>query len=130
MKKTLFLVPVVVAVFLSGCAATAGNEALKDVSQQTIDAKITEGKSTKADVQAAYGAPNKVSYDNGLEVWNYEYARATPQAVNFIPVVNLFARAADVNKKTLTVLFDDKGVVKKYSYAASQNVVKGGLAAE
>ncbi|AQH05951.1 hypothetical protein A9R05_44160 (plasmid) [Burkholderia sp. KK1] len=127
MKKISFLVPVIVAAMLAGCA-TAGNEHLESASQETVGASIVQGKSTKADVSNAYGAANKVSFtDSGLEIWTYEYAHATPKAINFVPVANLFVHGADVQKKSLTVLFDDKGVVKKFTFAASNDVVKGGI---
>lgn len=128
MKKTFVVASVLLAALLAGCA-TAGNEHLKGVSQQSVSQTIAEGKTTKADVAAAFGSANKVSFtDSGLEIWSYEYAHATPKVINFVPVANLFAHGADVAKKTLTVLFDDKGIVKKYTFAETNDVVKGGIA--
>jgi outer membrane protein assembly factor BamE (lipoprotein component of BamABCDE complex) len=129
MRKILVAASVAALAALAGCAVSAGNEALKDQNQTSVGSSIIESKSTKADVQAVFGSANKVSFtDSGLEVWSYEYAHATPQAINYVPVLNLLAHGADVKKKTLTVLFDDKGVVKKCTFAESSDVVRGGLA--
>ncbi len=129
MRKILVVVLITASAVLAGCAVSAGNEALKDQSQTTVGNSIVEGKTTKADVQAAFGSANKVSFtDAGLEIWNYEFDHATPQAINYVPVLNLLAHGANVEKKTLTVLFDEKGFVKKYTFAESSNVVRGGIA--
>lgn len=129
MKKILAAVSIAASAVLAGCAVSAGNEALKNQSQTSVGSSTVEGKSTKADVQAAFGSANKVSFtDTGLEIWNYEFDHATPQAINYVPVLNLLAHGANVEKKTLTVLFDEKGIVKKYTFAESSNVVRGGIA--
>jgi outer membrane protein assembly factor BamE (lipoprotein component of BamABCDE complex) len=129
MKKIPVAVSIAVSAVLAGCAVSAGNEALKDQSQTSVGSSIVEGKSTTADVQAAFGSANKVSFtDAGLEIWNYEFDHATPQATNYVPVLNLLAHGANVEKKTLTVLFDERGIVKKYTFAESSNVVRGGIA--
>jgi len=48
-------------------------------------------------------------------------------AVNFIPFVNMLGTSATGTKKELTVLFDDKGIVKRYSMSESPVQVKTGL---
>ncbi|RAS32063.1 hypothetical protein [Paraburkholderia bryophila] len=129
MRKILVVVSITASAVLAGCAVSAGNVALKDQSQTTVGNSIVEGKTTKADVQAAFGSATKVSFtDAGLEICNYEFDHATPQAINYVPVLNLLAHGANVEKKTLTVLFDEKGIVKKYTFAESSNVVRGGVA--
>ncbi|RQR98592.1 hypothetical protein [Burkholderia sp. Bp8991] len=129
MRKILVAASVAASAVLAGCAVSAGNEALRDQSQTSVGNSIVEGKSTKVDVQTAFGSANKVSFtDAGLEIWNYEFDHATPQAINYVPVLNLLAHGANIEKKTLTVLFDEKGIVKKYTFAESSNVVRGGIA--
>jgi outer membrane protein assembly factor BamE (lipoprotein component of BamABCDE complex) len=129
MREILVVVSIAASAVLVGCAVSAGNEALRDQSQTSVGSSIVEGKSTKADVQTAFGSANKVSFtDAGLEIWNYEFDHATPQAINYVPVLNLLAHGANVEKKTLTVLFNEQGIVKKYTFAESSNVVRGGIA--
>lgn len=129
MEKILVVVSIAASAVLAGCAVSAGNEAPKDQSQTSVGNSIVEGKSTRADVQAAFGSANTVSFtDTGLEIWSYEFDHAMPRAINYVPVLNLLAHGANVEKKTLTVLFDEKGIVKKYTFAESSNVVRGGIA--
>jgi outer membrane protein assembly factor BamE (lipoprotein component of BamABCDE complex) len=125
--KSLFLAIAVTIVF-SGCATSVGNAVMKEQSAETIGAQITEGKTTKAEVQKALGSPSKVTFNQlGIEQWTYSYARATPKAINFVPVVSMFARGADVHKKELLILFDDAGRVKKFTFSDSVDEVKAGL---
>jgi outer membrane protein assembly factor BamE (lipoprotein component of BamABCDE complex) len=117
----------IVATALSGCA-TAGNEKMKDQTQSTIQQQITEGKTTKAEVQAALGNATTVSFtDAGNEIWTYQYSRATPQVQNFIPIVDLFIRSIDVKTKELVVMFDKNNIVSKYTMREINQVVKSGL---
>ncbi|WP_257744788.1 outer membrane protein assembly factor BamE [Burkholderia glumae] len=126
-KQTLLITTISAAVLLAGCATT-GNERLEAASQASVQAQIQQGKTTKHEVQDAFGSPNKTTFtDSGLEIWTYELAHATPHAINFVPIVGAFAHGADVRKKTLTVLFDDNGTVKKYTFAETTDVAKGGI---
>jgi len=125
MKRMLLLV--VSTAVLVGCAS-AGNQQLKAETEQSVAAKLTEGKSTKSDVRALYGSPLKTSFtDSGLEIWSYELTKMHADAVNFIPVVNLFGSSASGSKKELIVLFDNEGKVKKYSMSESAIQEKTGL---
>ncbi|AQH06191.1 hypothetical protein A9R05_45205 (plasmid) [Burkholderia sp. KK1] len=122
------LVAVVITILASGCATSAGNMAMKEQSADSISTQIVEGKTTKSEVLHALGSPSKVTYnENSVEQWTYSYARATPKAINFVPIVSMFARGADVHKKQLLILFDDAGRVKKYTFTDSVDEVKGGL---
>jgi outer membrane protein assembly factor BamE (lipoprotein component of BamABCDE complex) len=125
MKQVLVLI--LTASVLSACA-NSGNQLIKDQSEASVEQKIHKGVSTQRDVRAAFGDPSSTSFtDNGNQLWNYEYARATPEAKDFIPVVNLFGTTADVNKKTLVVFFDANGVVKNFTLSSSQQQVNRGL---
>jgi outer membrane protein assembly factor BamE (lipoprotein component of BamABCDE complex) len=113
---------------IAGCAS-AGNERMKSQTQSSIASQMTEGTTTKTQVEANLGSPSTVSFtDSGNEIWTYKYAHATSHAINFVPVVNLFARGADVNTKELVILFSKDSVVTKYTMRESQNVVKAGIA--
>ena len=115
-------------VTLAGCAS-AGNTQLKDADRSKIDQQIVQGKTTKEEVRAALEDPTGVSFTNdGREVWTYLYAHATPTAQSYIPVVNLFSHGANVDRKRLVILFDDKGIVEKYSYSEGKSQTRGGIA--
>ena len=47
------------------------------------------------------------------EEWEYVYQRAQVRGASFIPVVGLFAGGADVTGSTLTILFNNAGIVQK-----------------
>jgi outer membrane protein assembly factor BamE (lipoprotein component of BamABCDE complex) len=111
----------------AGCASV-GNESLRKESEASVQQKIVEGKTTKAEIKAMFGSPATTSFtDGGLEIWNYELSKMKADAVNYIPLVGLFGSSASGTKKTLVVLFDDKGVVKKYTMSESPVNVKTGL---
>ena len=111
---------------LSACAS-AGNQVLKTADAGTVDRSIVDGQSTKATVQAAFGDPNDTSFtDGGNEIWKYTYAYATPTPESFVPVIGIFAGGADVDKKTLVILFDKAGIVTKHTMSTSHEQVKRG----
>jgi outer membrane protein assembly factor BamE (lipoprotein component of BamABCDE complex) len=112
---------------VSGCAST-GNETLRAETEASMGQKITEGKTTKAEVRAMFGSPLKTSFTNGgLEIWNFEFSNVSADAVSYIPIVSMFGGSASGKKKELVVLFDDKDVVKRYSMSESDVTTKTGL---
>lgn len=125
MKKMKWVLPLVCTIALSGCAGV-GNESLKKETEISIKNKITEGVTTKEQVKAQFGSPDTTSFtDNGKEIWKYSYVKMSADAVNYIPIVNLFGTSASGTKKELVVMFDgDK--VSRYSMSESANSVKTG----
>jgi len=126
LRRLALATPLVFAVLLSGCAS-AGNEALSKQTSETLQQHIQKGVTTKAQVQAVLGQPQNVSFNNGREQWTYNFAHATPTAVDFVPVVNLFVHHANVDHKMLVILFDKNGVVENYSYTHGQSVYRSGV---
>jgi hypothetical protein len=63
---------------VAGCAVpgaspvTTGTAAANAISARIARDAITIGKSTKADVIAAFGKTTAVSFDSGFEVWVYQ----------------------------------------------------------
>ena len=104
-----------------------GNQALKNESELTVRSKIVENKTTKDDVRKTFGSPDESSFtDNGKEIWKYEFANIKADAVNYIPIVNLFGSSSSGTKKQLVILFEGN-VVSKYSMSESAHSVKTGL---
>jgi hypothetical protein len=100
----------VLATAFAGCAAT-GNGAVTTLTQQGAARTIVVGKSTRADIEAAFGRANVTRFANGYELWLYQVGYS--KAVDSMPYVNLVVSSAD-NKRELSILFDKDGVVKKY----------------
>lgn len=114
------------ALSLSGCA-NSGNQSLKKETEESVKTKITEGVSTKSDIKKIFGSPAETTFtDGGKEIWKYEFADVSSDAVNFIPVVNLFGSSSSGTKKELVVMFNGD-TVERYSMSESDHAVKTGL---
>jgi hypothetical protein len=98
------------AAALGGCAAT-GNGSVKTLTQERATQTIVIGKSTKADISAAFGSATVTTFSNGYELWLYQVGYS--KMVDSMPYVNLVLSSAD-NTRELSILFDKTGVVKKY----------------
>jgi hypothetical protein len=80
-----------------------GNPALWGQTEDTIAKKIFPGRTSKDEVRAIFGASLKVVLTETGETWNYESS-----------VVTIF-NGSSYTRNTLVILFDDKGIVKRYS---------------
>jgi outer membrane protein assembly factor BamE (lipoprotein component of BamABCDE complex) len=116
-----------VVLVLAGCAG-AGNDSLRSESEATVSTKIVEGKTTKDQIRTLFGSPAKTDFtDGGLEIWRYEFTKVSGDAVDYVPVVNLFGSSASGKKKELVVMFDASNIVKRYSMSVSDVSHKTGL---
>jgi len=119
-KVIILYVFVICSMFILQACASSGSKALRNETESSVQGKLTEGKTTKAEVKQTFGSPLSTSYtDGGLEIWKYELAKMHADAVNFIPLVNLFGSKSSGTKKELTILFDNNDVVKKYNMSES-----------
>lgn len=98
------------ATALSACAST-GTVALTTLTQACASETIMIGKSTKAQIRQTYGDADVTPFANGLELWLYQIGY--PKIVDSLPYVNLVVNSAN-NRRELSILFDNAGVVKKY----------------
>lgn len=125
MKKIALAVALSVAI--TGCASS-GNQQLKKETETSVQAKIQEGKTTKAEVKTFFGSPDAVSYtDGGNEIWKYSFAKVKVNGTSFIPFYGLFHNGTNGTKKELTILFKDN-TVQKYTMAESAINTKSGWA--
>ena len=98
------------AVLLAGCAT--GNTSIANESADTVQQKIIKGKTTKADLRAAFGEPSDTGISDGQEFWGYQMA--TSSAKTFIPFASLATGSSGIVGKYLMIKFDKKGVVESY----------------
>jgi len=118
-SKLMISGAIAVALCLGGCAS-GGNKILKEETGQSVDQKITDGKSTKDQVRSIYGDPMETSYtDSGNEIWKYNFVKGHMTASSFIPVVSLFASGTKGKKKELVLFFDQQGVVQRHAMSTS-----------
>lgn len=117
----------VVALGSAGCASR-GNEVLKSQSVASVDLTIVDGRTTRQEVQAIYGAPAQISFLNEKnEIWTYRWARATAQGQNFIPIIGPFVRGYETRKKELVIVFNEQSVVARHSMIDVNDTVRTGL---
>lgn len=121
MRKVLLTALIIVALALAGCASS-GNPKVADFNPAT---QIEYGKTTKAEIKAMLGEPNWKKYGaNGKEIWVYSYGQAQMKPATFIPIVGLFAGGMDTQGRSLTFVFDEKGVIQKEGSGDAQ--IEGG----
>lgn len=101
------LISLLAAVLLTACAAVGHK-----IDQSQVE-QIHKGDTTKADVLKMLGKPDQITNDgNGLESYQYMYAKVTPKGATFVPIVGLFAGGANVENEMVQVTFDSNGIVK------------------
>lgn len=112
---------------LSGCASTAGNQSIKNETQQSIASKIIKGRTTKQDISREFGDPTrKTTVDTNEDMWFYSIMNSNMSAISYIPIVGLFSNGTDMKSKALTVTFQgDK--VENWSFSESNDSVHNGL---
>ena len=125
MKKVVCAV--LAAIALSGCASS-GNSHLKKETEASIQQKIKNGVTTKAQIKSMLGSPDSVSFtDGGKEIWKYTHAKMKVSGKSFIPFYGLFHNGANGTKKELTILLEGD-VVEKYTMSESAIESKSGWA--
>ncbi|MET3133076.1 hypothetical protein AAKU55_003358 [Oxalobacteraceae bacterium GrIS 1.11] len=82
---------------------------------------IIVGKTTKADLDLAFGPATSVSLDSGYEVWIYRHKEETGGFARHLPLLGNSALFAPHRKREVVVLFQPNGVVKKYRVHESQS---------
>jgi outer membrane protein assembly factor BamE (lipoprotein component of BamABCDE complex) len=99
----LLLVSAACALCLGGCA-TIDADSEPSLTKATVvpagaaDARLSPGKSTKADVMAALGKTTAISFDSGYEIWVYHLGDAARRDARLAEFVVLFDRSGVVTK--------------------------------
>ncbi|NIG35505.1 hypothetical protein C1Y43_15120 [Pantoea sp. ICBG 828] len=114
-------------IVLSGCSSTAGNQSIKNETQQSIASKIFKGRTTKQDILQQFGEPTrKTTVDTNEDMWFYSIMNSNMSATSYIPIVGIFSNGTDMKSKALTVTFQgDK--VENWSFSESNDSVHNGL---
>lgn len=108
--------------------ASVGNDSIRNETEQSIQAKLVDGQTTKDQARKLFGPPMKTSFnDGGSEVWTYEFYAMQEDAISFVPVVNIFASSASGKKKELVLLFDRGGVLSRHAMVESEVKQRSGL---
>ncbi|MBA0205001.1 hypothetical protein ABRQ01_07115 [Pectobacterium aroidearum] len=103
MKK--IIIAALVSLCLVGCTST-GSQSLKNETQESVKAKLINGKTTKNEVLASFGKPDSRMVVDGEDQWSYTMSNSQMKATSFIPVVGgLFTGGSDMQSKSLLVRF-------------------------
>jgi len=114
-------------IVLSGCASTAGNQSIKNETQQSIASKIIKGRTTKQDISREFGDPTrKTTVETNQDMWFYSIMNSNMSVMSYIPIVGIFSNGTDMKSKALTVTFQgDK--VANWTFSESNDTVHTGL---
>ena len=114
-------------IVLSGCASTAGNQSIKNETQQSIASKIIKGRTTKQDILQQFGEPTrKTVVASNEDMWFYSIMNSNMSAMSYIPIIGLFSNGTDMKSKALTVTFQgDK--VANWTFGESNDSIHNGF---
>ena len=127
MKKLTAMLMLLLAFSVVGCSSY-GNKKIKEANQSTIASFIKKDVTTKAQVSAMWGSPDETSFtDSGNEIWKFYHVKSFATGSSLIPIVSMFSSGTNYSKKELSIFFDDKGVVKNYTYAETQGEQRAGI---
>jgi hypothetical protein len=113
----------VLALGLTGCMSSG-----REVTYQEA-AQFQKGVTTESEVIARLGQPNSIArLGDGTTIIVYAHIEASPDAVDYVPVVGLFAGGASAHSTTVTFTFGTDGRLRDYTSATANSVVHSGLA--
>ncbi|AQS87469.1 hypothetical protein [Neoasaia chiangmaiensis] len=110
---------------MTACSS-AGNSSMKNVTVADIDRNVRDGVTTSAQVRQLYGEPAATSYDNGNEVWNYEFVSDRPDGLSMAQdAVGLgFLGTKDSMRSNALELTFRNGIVVHHSFT-TKNIGSG-----
>ena len=129
MKKFIHTALLMSLVLVVGCATqSGGNQTLKNETEGSVTSKIINNVTTQAEIRAMFGSPYETTFtDGGMEIWKYRLDDLKADAINYVPLVNLFGSSFSGTRKELVILFNDDGTVKRNSMSESDVQNKSGL---
>ena len=102
------------ALLLAACS-TMGNGRLAQVDAPQAAALLVPGTTTAAEVRQAFGDGAVVRFRSGFETWQYLYREGIAKGWDDVPYIGLVTSRLDHPTKELVVLFDEHGVLRRWS---------------
>ncbi len=102
------------ALCLAGCS-TVGNGRLEQLDDTQAHTLLVPGRTTRDEVRRALGDGAVIRFESGLETWHYDYRAGIAKGWDDVPFVNLVVARLDRPVKELVILFDARGVLKRWS---------------
>lgn len=121
------LIPFVVLFFICGCATVSGT---KNLSRETVESSIIQGKTTKTDVLALLGKPSSKMVTNTSmptvtvpnaqaidlsKIMPYETWTYSKVTQRFFTAQSLITGGVSAESEALVISFDKDGIVQSYS---------------
>jgi hypothetical protein len=108
---------------MAGCVSS-GTKVTAD--QQ---AAFQSGTTTEAQIIAKLGQPNNIAtLSDGSKMDSYTHIAASANAINYVPIVGLFAGGAKSTTDSVMFTFDPQGILKSTTSNHGQSNVNTGLA--
>jgi len=98
----------------AGCS-TAGNGRLVRLDDPEARGLLVPGTTTQADVRETLGQGSVIRFRSGWQTWQYQYREGVAKGWDEVPYVGLVTSRLARPTKELVVLFDDHGVVRRWS---------------
>lgn len=113
---------VALCVILSGCMSSG-----TQVTDQQA-AQFQKGVTTESDVIARLGEPDSITKQmDGSAILVYMHVEARPNAVDYVPIVGLFAGGATSTTTAVSFTFDASGRLRGYTSTNSKADVHAGI---
>ncbi len=102
------------AALLAACG-TVGNGRLVQLDAPQAAALLVPGTTTQAETRQAFGAGTVIRFQSGFETWQYLYRAGIAKGWDDVPYIGLVTSRLDRPTKELVLLFDDRGVLRRWS---------------
>lgn len=100
--------------FAAACS-TVGNGRLVQLDDARARVLLVPGSTTRAEVRAAVGQGAVIRFQSGFETWQYLYREGVAKGWDDVPYIGLITSRIDRPTKELVVLFDARGVLRRWS---------------
>ncbi|MGD0143961.1 MAG: hypothetical protein ABSC92_12445 [Rhizomicrobium sp.] len=113
---------VALSIVLGGCVSSG-----REVTDQEA-AQFQKGVTTEADVVAKLGPPNSiVRLADGTSVIAYAHVEASPDAVDFAPIIDLLNGGAPAHATDVSFTFDTNGKLTSYMSSTTDSNLRTGI---
>ena len=113
-RRTLAVAAAVLGLSGAGCS-TVGNGRLVTLDAPQARALLVPGHTTRDDVRQALGEGAAVRFQSGFETWHYDYREGVAPGWDQVPFVGLVTARLHRPTKELVILFDARGVLRRWS---------------
>ena len=119
-RRALAIAAAILALAGTGCS-TVGNGRLVALDAPQARTLLVPGHTTREDVRQAFGQGAVIRFESGRETWHYQYREGLAPGWDEVPFVGLVTARLDRPTKELVILFDQDGVLRRWSLQSYRN---------